>query len=156
MATHSSILAWRVPGMGAWWATIYGVTQSRTRLTWLSSSSSNSCLCILVYLSLFLSLFFLTHTHWKEWQTLNTGQKTGKILYYPTCGWLKNPWGPTSLVVEWLGHCLSMQGLWIPSPVKELRSYMHHRQTNKQNIKQGQYCKKKSMKTLKMVHIPKK
>ena len=26
----------------AWWAAIYGVTQSRTRLKWLSSSSSNS------------------------------------------------------------------------------------------------------------------
>ena len=26
---------------GAWWATVYGVTQSRTRLKWLSSSSSN-------------------------------------------------------------------------------------------------------------------
>ena len=25
---------------GAWWAAIYGVTQSRTRLNWLSSSSS--------------------------------------------------------------------------------------------------------------------
>ena len=25
---------------GAWWAAVYGVTQSRTRLTWLSSSSS--------------------------------------------------------------------------------------------------------------------
>ena len=25
MATHSSVLAWRVPGMGAWWATVYGV-----------------------------------------------------------------------------------------------------------------------------------
>ena len=24
MATHSSILAWRIPGMGAWWAAIYG------------------------------------------------------------------------------------------------------------------------------------
>ena len=33
MATHSSILAWRIPGMGAWWAAIYGVAQSRTRLT---------------------------------------------------------------------------------------------------------------------------
>ena len=30
MATHSSVLAWRIPGMGAWWATVYGVTQSRT------------------------------------------------------------------------------------------------------------------------------
>ena len=36
MATHSSILAWRIPGMGASWAAVYGVTQSRTRLmlTW--------------------------------------------------------------------------------------------------------------------------
>ena len=25
---------------GAWWAAVYGVTQSRTQLTWLSSSSS--------------------------------------------------------------------------------------------------------------------
>ena len=27
---------------GAWWAAIYGVTQSRTRLKWLSSSSSSN------------------------------------------------------------------------------------------------------------------
>ena len=33
MATHSSILAWRIPGTGeAWWAAVYGVTQSQTRL----------------------------------------------------------------------------------------------------------------------------
>ena len=29
-------------GRGAWWAAVYGVTQSRTRLKWLSSSSSSS------------------------------------------------------------------------------------------------------------------
>ena len=28
MATHSNVLAWRIPEMGAWWAAIYGVTQS--------------------------------------------------------------------------------------------------------------------------------
>ena len=40
MATHSSVLAWRISGMGgAWWAAIYGVAQSRTRLKRLSSSS---------------------------------------------------------------------------------------------------------------------
>ena len=33
MATYSSILAWRIPGTGAWWAAIYGVAQSPTRLT---------------------------------------------------------------------------------------------------------------------------
>ena len=47
MATHSSVLAWRIPGTGgggrcAWWAAVYGVTQSRTQLKQLSSSSSSS------------------------------------------------------------------------------------------------------------------
>ena len=33
MATHSSVLAWRIPGTGwASWAAVYGVVQSRTRL----------------------------------------------------------------------------------------------------------------------------
>ena len=41
MATHSSVLAWRIPGTrGAWWAAVYGVAQSQTRLKRLS----NSCL----------------------------------------------------------------------------------------------------------------
>ena len=30
---------YRIPGTGARWAALYGVAQSRTRLTWLSSSS---------------------------------------------------------------------------------------------------------------------
>ena len=38
MATHSSVLAWRIPG-GASWAAVSGVAQSRTRLKQLSSSS---------------------------------------------------------------------------------------------------------------------
>ena len=32
MATHSSVLAWGIPGTGAWWAAACGVAQSRTRL----------------------------------------------------------------------------------------------------------------------------
>ena len=37
MATHSSVLAWRIPGTGGtWWAAIYGVAQSQTGLKWLS------------------------------------------------------------------------------------------------------------------------
>ena len=33
MATHSGILAWRIPmDRGAWWATVRGVTKSRTQL----------------------------------------------------------------------------------------------------------------------------
>ena len=43
MATHSSVLAWRIPGTGeAWWAAVFEVAQSRTRLKQLSSSSSSS------------------------------------------------------------------------------------------------------------------
>ena len=41
--THSSVLAWRIPGTGgAWWAAVYGVAQSWTRLKRLRSSSSSS------------------------------------------------------------------------------------------------------------------
>ena len=40
MATHSSVLAWRIPGTGD--PAIYGVTQSQTQLKRLSSSSSSS------------------------------------------------------------------------------------------------------------------
>ena len=40
MATYSSVLAWRIPGTGAWWAAVCGVAQSRTQLRRLSSSSN--------------------------------------------------------------------------------------------------------------------
>ena len=33
-ATHSSLLAWRIPkDRGAWWATVHGVAKSRTQLS---------------------------------------------------------------------------------------------------------------------------
>ena len=41
MATHSSILAWWIPGTGAWWAAVSRVALSRT---WLKRRSSNSSL----------------------------------------------------------------------------------------------------------------
>ena len=40
MATHSSVLAWRIPGMGEPCGLLSGVAQSWTRLKRLSSSSS--------------------------------------------------------------------------------------------------------------------
>ena len=34
MATHSSMLAWRIPmDKGAWQATVHGITKSQTRLS---------------------------------------------------------------------------------------------------------------------------
>ena len=38
---------------GAWWAAVYGVAQSRTRLQWLSSSSSSSSVQSLMHVRLF-------------------------------------------------------------------------------------------------------
>ena len=43
MATHSSVLAWRIPGMGEPGGPIYGAVQSRARLGRLKSSSSCCC-----------------------------------------------------------------------------------------------------------------
>ena len=38
MATHSSILAWRIPmNRGAWWAADHSITKSQTGLKWLST-----------------------------------------------------------------------------------------------------------------------
>ena len=47
MATHSSVLAWRIPGTGepGGLPDVYGVAQSRTRLKRLSSSSSSRVNC---------------------------------------------------------------------------------------------------------------
>ena len=43
----------------AWWAAIYGITQSRTRLKWLSSSSSSSVLSMKTDLWLVLNKYWL-------------------------------------------------------------------------------------------------
>ena len=50
MATHSSVLAWRVPGTGAWWAAVCGVAQSRTRLKRLSTAQHRWFLCYMSFL----------------------------------------------------------------------------------------------------------
>ena len=52
MATHSSVLAWRIPGTGgAWWAAVYEAARSQTQLKQLSSSSS------IHYLGIFKIIF---------------------------------------------------------------------------------------------------
>ena len=57
MVIHSSVLAWRIPGTGEpGGLLVYGVAQSRTRLKWLSSSSSSSrgINCLITYFVPFL------------------------------------------------------------------------------------------------------
>ena len=62
MATHSSVLAWRIPGPGEPGGLygVYGVAQSRTRLKRLSSNSSNSvgipCFCSIFSISVIIFL----------------------------------------------------------------------------------------------------
>ena len=64
---------------GAWWPAVYGVAQSRTRLKWLSSSSSMDIQCgvqsnysllsrltLLIILLGFLWIMFLP-SYWCEW-----------------------------------------------------------------------------------------
>ena len=57
MATHSSVLAWRIPGLGepGGLPSTGGVTWSRTQLKRLSSSSSNMLLSAIVNSSKYLS-----------------------------------------------------------------------------------------------------
>ena len=41
METHSSVLAWRIPGIGgARWAAVYGVARSRTLLKGLAAAAA--------------------------------------------------------------------------------------------------------------------
>ena len=43
MATHSSVLAWRIPGTGEpGWAAVYGVTESQTRLSDLAPAAAEA------------------------------------------------------------------------------------------------------------------
>ena len=45
MATHSSILAWRISmDGGGWWATVHGVTKSRTQLSNYVRHTHSRCL----------------------------------------------------------------------------------------------------------------
>ena len=64
MATHSSILAWRIPkDRGAWWAKVHGVTKSWTRLSTAQHHPYNLSLLIASFVEielqygLFLSFF---------------------------------------------------------------------------------------------------
>ena len=41
---------------GAWWAAVYGVTQSRTRLKWLSSSSTHTHIYMYIYIYMYCAM----------------------------------------------------------------------------------------------------
>ena len=62
MATHSSILAWRIHGQGAWWATVHGVTKSWTRLSDCRFHFSRIVKTYPVVLSNMYSLLYIKQT----------------------------------------------------------------------------------------------
>jgi len=56
MATHSSILAWKIPkDKGAWWVTVYRVTKSHTGLKQLNT------LARIIYIFCMLNSFQIYH-----------------------------------------------------------------------------------------------
>ena len=76
MAPHSSTLAWKIPGMGEpGGPAVYGVTQSQTRLKWLSSSSRLytvwSSLPLWPHFLLLFMLVILFKSHWLPCCSLN-------------------------------------------------------------------------------------
>ena len=74
---------------GAWWAAIYGVTQSRTRLRWLSSSSSSSPLsiqCLSKWKWKLVSHVQLCHPIGLYSPWYSPGQNTGVGSHFPLQG----------------------------------------------------------------------
>ena len=79
MASHSSVLAWRIlMDRGAWWATVHGVAKRRTRLK---------------RLSIHVSMLFLMAIQRRKWQPTPVflpGESCGERSLVGRC-----PWGRT-------------------------------------------------------------
>ena len=79
MATHSSILAWRIPmDRGAWWATVHWVAKSQTRLKQLSKQAHNK-------FHQGMAKFLLKNFQWRQhpgpWGLIDKGEEhVGSLL----------------------------------------------------------------------------
>ena len=110
MATHSSILAWRIPvDRGAWWATVHRVTKSQT---WLKRLSSSSTILLNLHNSVITILYESYKIHKKLWNydlisdMSNYGKlSTRKARWFSRKGkfiqriaiWVLQPWCAYSL-----------------------------------------------------------
>ena len=73
MATHSSILSWRIPvDRGAWQAIVHGVAKSRTWLSHNTAQSTHLCVGTLIIL-------VLSYT-WGNWMDQNREAQGGPEL----------------------------------------------------------------------------
>ena len=90
---------------GGWWAAIYGVTESQTRLKWLSSSSSSQSPNTFFFCMIFC-IWFLQEYWFRLLPLVKKSQN----------------W--TSMEVQWLRLHLPKQEVWVQLLVRELRSHM--------------------------------
>ena len=87
MATHTSILAWRIPmDRGAWWVAVHGVSKELDTTEWLSTAHSKY-LCIYGRLCLkcrdrgaMRSLCFTQSCSWERWFDQTCPEKHSLIL----------------------------------------------------------------------------
>ena len=110
MSTHSSIPAWENPmDRGAWWATVLGVTKSRTRLKQLSARSCIS-ICILC--------FYLDYD--KSWDEVKADLSSDRNAAFAHWEWDIHKMPQTEVVSE-----LFIQGLLLfSSPQIRRRIYL--------------------------------
>ena len=136
MATHASILAWRIP-----WTEEPGRLQSlgsqRVRHNWSNWTYTNlgnsSSLSIHRVMS---TMGTVMVTCWDDW-TVNWDM---------TCNlhWSWNRSLGTSLVVHWLSICLAMQATQVWSLVRKLRSHMLRSNKPHATTRESLCCNKSS------------
>ena len=79
MATHSSILAWKIPkDRGTWWPTVHGVTKSQTQLSDQTTKDAVSCYSISNTLMI---IEYYHHHHLYHYYYID---KYTTLLYYTT------------------------------------------------------------------------
>ena len=92
---------------GAWWAAIYGVTQSRTWLKRLTSSSSRYYLIIYI-LKYDLEIWNSTYPYFKFWKDLNENRIHRKLTNLIT--WTT---ALSNSMKLWAMLCRATQDIWV-------------------------------------------
>ena len=92
-------------------SSVHGIFQARV-LEWSTIAFSDVCVCIYIYTHTYTYIYIYI---WYEtaWEILILTEYIMVIISY----------SGTSLVEKWLRICLSVQGIWVWSLVRELRSY---------------------------------
>ena len=124
MATHSSVLAWRIPGTGEPGGLPSRVTQSRTRLKRLSSSSSSEFkhiflkffICNSIWLDLIDKSFHFIYNALPYFRKYFRNVSQAKLVHFASAKGISQVGIQTwSAVVETLvsGHTMSLKGICI-------------------------------------------